>query len=91
MMMVSFLIIYRVTTKILKTKYASRYEQFGRTLLICAVWSITTCGLLGLRFAVDGFMRHSLGDLMQLDTKRIGSWGFLVVWSISITASEYLA
>ena len=60
-------------------------------MLICASWSITTCGLLGLRFACDGILRKFFVDLMELDKARVVSKPFLVVYSVQISISEFLA
>jgi len=91
MMMTSFIIITQVTRKVLKLKYAVRYDQFNRILNICAVWSVAATGLLGLRYTIDGFFRQFIGNLIELNTQKIGSWPFLVSWSLSIVGSEFLA
>ena len=91
MMMVSFLFIIHIILKDLRASYAQRHQQFGRTLRVCAIWSGTATGVMAVRLLLEGMAHWNYRGLLQQLLDGLGDVPFLVIWSLSIVCTEFLA
>lgn len=90
-LMVSFIFIIRLILADLRRFYAQRYQQFGTTLRACAVWSATATGLIALRLLLEGMVHYNYAGLLQKLLDGLGDAPFLVIWSLSVFCTEFLA
>ena len=90
-LMVSFIFIIRLILADLRRFYAQRYQQFGTTLRACAIWSATATGLIALRLLLEGMVHYNYAGLLQRLLDGLGDAPFLVIWSLSVFCTEFLA